>query len=165
MRALALCAALMLAAPAIADAAPKRPADALAGALQGRTAGKPADCIYLRDIRSSRIFDGIGILYETSGGTYYLNRPNSGASSLRWGTVLVTDTHSSQLCSIDIVRLYDTGSRMQTGFVGLGKFVPLRAPGAARLAISLGAAGLAAGAAPVTSLGDDRTRSLRARPA
>jgi hypothetical protein len=128
MRALVVCAALLVAAPAIADAAPKRPAEALAGALQGRTPGKPADCIYLRDIRSSRIFDGIGILYETRGGTYYLNRPDSGASSLRWGTVLVTDTHSPQLCSIDIVRLYDTGSRMQTGFVGLGKFVPYDRP-------------------------------------
>jgi hypothetical protein len=42
--------------------------------------------------------------------------------------VLVTDTHSSQLCSIDIVRLYDPMARMQTGFVGLGDFVPYSKP-------------------------------------
>ena len=130
MRALAFCAAFLLAAPAVApaDAAPRTSAADLSKALQGRTAGKPADCIYLRDIRSSRIFDGIGILYETNGGTYYLNRPDSGASSLRWDKVLVTDTHSPQLCSIDVVRLYDTGTRFQAGFVGLGKFVPYARP-------------------------------------
>ena len=128
MRAYALLAALLLAAPAAAAAAPKSPAARLATALQGRTPGPPTDCIHLRDIRSSRIIDGIGILYETSGGTYYLNKPDSGAQALRWNTILVTDTRSAQLCSIDIVRLYDTASRMQAGFVGLGKFVPYARP-------------------------------------
>lgn len=128
MRAFALLAALLLAAPAMAEAAPKSPAARLATTLQGRTPGAPTDCIYLRDIRSSRIIDGIGILYETSGGTYYLNKPDSGARSLRWDTILVTDTRSPQLCSIDVVRLYDTASRMQADFVGLGKFVPYARP-------------------------------------
>jgi hypothetical protein len=39
---------------------------------------------------------------------------------------MVNDTHSSQLCSIDVVHLYDTGLRMQTGIVFLGDFVPYR---------------------------------------
>jgi hypothetical protein len=127
-RATALLTAFLLAAPAVVAAAPKTPAARLATALQGRTPGAPADCIYLREIRSSRIIDGIGILYETSNGTYYLNKPDTGASSLRWNTILVTDTHSPQLCSIDVVRLYDSASRMQAGFVGLGKFVPYARP-------------------------------------
>jgi hypothetical protein len=133
MRALALLSALLIAMPAVADAAPKTPAAELAKALEGRTAGAPADCLYLRDIRSSRIIDGIGILYETSGGTYYLNKPDTGASSLRWNTILVTDTHTPQLCSIDTVRLYDSAARMQVGFVGLGKFVPYARPPKAAL--------------------------------
>jgi len=41
---------------------------------------------------------------------------------------MVTDTRSSQLCSIDTVRLYDNGSRMEMGWVGLGDFVPYAKP-------------------------------------
>ena len=100
----------------------------LAKALEGRIAGEPVDCIMQRNIRTSRIFDRIAILYEMNNGTYYLNRPKSGASSLSWGDVLVTDTHSNQLCSIDIVKLYDSSTRMQSGFVGLDKFVPYTKP-------------------------------------
>lgn len=104
----------------------------IARAIEGRVAGPPVDCLYLRDIRSSRIIDRTAILYETIGGTLYVNRPDSGQSSLRRDDVMVTDTHSSRLCSIDIVRLFDNGTRMQTGFVGLGPFVPYKKVRAAR---------------------------------
>ena len=100
----------------------------LARALDGRIAGRPVDCLNLRDIRSSQIIDRTAILYETNGGTLYLNRPDAGQNSLSRGDVLVTDTHSHQLCSIDVVRLYDTSSQMQTGVVFLGDFVPYRKP-------------------------------------
>ena len=107
-----------------AQAAPDRTPEAqLAKALEGRVAGKPVDCIFLQSIRSSRIIDRTAILYDT-GGTVYVNQPKSGASSLSRDNVLVTDTHSSQLCSVDIVKLYESGSRMQRGWVGLGPFVP-----------------------------------------
>ncbi|WP_156679957.1 hypothetical protein [Sphingomonas profundi] len=104
----------------------------IAKALAGRVPGEPVDCINLRDIRSSRIIDRTAILYETNGGRYYLNRPESGANFLGWDDILVTDTHSSQLCSIDIVRLVDRGSRFPSGSVGLGKFVPYTKPGKAK---------------------------------
>ncbi|MFS0735613.1 hypothetical protein ABC347_01055 [Sphingomonas sp. 1P06PA] len=100
------------------------PQERLDRALAGRVAGEPVDCLNLRDIRSSRIIDGIGILYQTTGGTYYLNRPDNGARSLRSTDVQLTDTRTSQLCSIDVVRLLDSTSRIPTGFVGLGKFIP-----------------------------------------
>lgn len=109
------------------SAANQRSEAKLAKALEGRTPGKPVDCIQLHNIQSSRIFNGTAILYDT-GSKLYLNRPTSGASSLRDSDVLVTDTHSPQLCSIDIVRLYDNTSHMQDGFVGLGKFVPYTKP-------------------------------------
>lgn len=110
-----------------AQAAPRLTSEEkLAKALEGREAGKPVDCIYQRDIRSSRIYDRTAILYELNNGTYYLNRPDAGAQSLSWGDVLVTDTHSDRLCSIDVVKLYDTHPWMQSGFVNLGKFVPYK---------------------------------------
>ena len=52
----------------------------------------------------------------------------AGASWLNDNDVLVTDTHSSQLCSIDVVRLFDNASRMPNGSVGLGKFIPYTKP-------------------------------------
>lgn len=122
---LALGVAILSTTPSLAAARPNPAAEAtLAKALEGRVAGKPVDCLYLHDIRSSRIIDGTAILYETSNRKLYVNRPDSGESFLRRDDILVTDTHSPQLCSIDIVRLYDSTARMERGSVGLGKFVP-----------------------------------------
>lgn len=106
-----------------AAAAPS-PSAELERALAGRVAGEPRDCLLLRDIRSSRVIPRTGILYETNGGKLYLNTPRSGARTLSSFDVLVTDTHSPWLCSIDVVRLVDQGSFMPRGFVGLGPFVP-----------------------------------------
>ena len=123
----ALLAGLLVIPPARADTSPTSRSEArLARALEGRVSGKPVDCLNQRDIRSSQIIDRTAILYETSGGTLYLNRPDAGQSSLRRGDVLVTDTHSHRLCSIDVVHLYDTASWMPTGVVFLGEFVPYR---------------------------------------
>lgn len=116
-----------LALPAAAAAQKDGEAE-LAKAIAGRTAGKPVACIMLRDIRSSRIIDKTAIVYEMNNGLIYVNRPRTGASTLDWSDVMVTDTHSSQLCSIDTVKLYDTGIRMQTGWVGLDDFVPYPRP-------------------------------------
>ncbi|MCE7795927.1 hypothetical protein LWE61_05050 [Sphingobium sufflavum] len=110
-----------------AQAASKTPQERLARAIEGRVAGKPVDCINLRDIQSSEIIDRKAILYRV-GRTLYVNTPDSGANFLNNGDILVTDTHSSQLCSIDIVRLVDSSSRMPSGSVGLGKFVPYTKP-------------------------------------
>jgi hypothetical protein len=96
----------------------------LAAALEGRVAGKPVDCISLRYIRSSEIIDRTAILYRTIDGRLYVNRPRSGQRSLKSSDILVTKTTSSEICSIDTVRLYDSGSRIENGFVRLGKFVP-----------------------------------------
>ena len=83
---------------------------------QGRFLGQDLD-------RAENLYERAA---KPSGGTIYVNKPEGGASSLDKFDVLVTDTHSPQLCDIDVVRLYDTAARMQTGFVNLGEFVPYR---------------------------------------
>lgn len=121
----ALVALSMVTCPVAIAARPVEQAEAqIARALNGRVAGKPTDCIFQYDIRTSRIIDRTAILYEMNNGTIYLNRPTSGASFLDSADALVTDTHTSQLCGIDIVRLYDTVSRIERGSIGLGPFVP-----------------------------------------
>jgi hypothetical protein len=103
------------------------PEQRLARAIEGRVAGDPVSCVNLRSIRSSRIIDRTAIIYD-AGGTLYVNRPRSGRESLDQWDVMVTRPFNSQLCSIDVVHLYDSTSRMQTGAVFLGDFVPYRRP-------------------------------------
>jgi hypothetical protein len=121
---------LLASLPAGAGAAAKLDPEAkLAKSLNGRLAGEPVDCVNLRDIKSSTIIDRTAILYETRGGTIYLNRPDAGRESLDDWDILVTRTHMNRLCSIDVVDLYDAGGRMWSGSVFLGQFVPYRKPG------------------------------------
>jgi hypothetical protein len=136
-----LCLALAVSAGAAsAQAAPskavsERQAKAetrLAKALEGRVAGEPVRCIRLNQLRSSQIYDRTAIVYEGLGGVLYVNRPRSGAQSLDRNDVLVTRTSTGDLCSIDIVTLWDSTSRIQSGFVGLGEFVPYKKVAQAR---------------------------------
>ena len=123
-----IAAMLLLAAAGTAASARDEPEAKLDKALAGRIAGPPVDCLQQYTIRSSRIFDRTAILYETSGGVLYVNRPRSGAAFLHGQDYMVTDTHTGQLCSVDIVRLYDNASHIQDGVVGLGAFVPYTRP-------------------------------------
>ena len=112
-----------------AQAARLTPEEEIGKAIAGRVEGTPTDCIYQHDIRSSRIVDRTAIIYEMNNGLIYLNRPESGANTMHWDDVLVTDTHGPELCRVDIIRLYNSSARMQTGFISPGKFVPYtRAP-------------------------------------
>lgn len=129
MRALAslVLGSLLLAAP-VAHAAPRLDPEAkLALELEGRVAGEPVDCVDLRRVRSTRIIDRTAIVYDT-GRTLYVNRPTGGRESLDQWDTLVTKLHDSRLCSIDVVRLYDSSARMQSGVVFLGDFVPYTTP-------------------------------------
>lgn len=123
----ALLAGVLIAVSAVPAGAATRAEKAearLAKILEGRVAGEPVDCLPLFNIRSSEIIDGTAIVYRTSGNKLYVNRPTIGARSLDRDDILVTRTSTSQLCSIDAVRLLDSTSRFYTGFVGLGEFVP-----------------------------------------
>jgi hypothetical protein len=97
----------------------------IARAVAGRVAGEPVDCVDMSRVQSTRIIDNTAIIYD-AGSILYVNRPRAGAESLdRWDTLL-TELHSSRLCSIDTVRLLDSSTRFQNGFVFLGEFVPYR---------------------------------------
>ena len=101
----------------------------LARITDGRVPGKPVDCLDLRRVSSTEVVDGTAIVYHV-GNRLYVNRPHTGADSLRRDDVLLTRNHDTRLCSIDSVRLLDQGLRFQRGFVGLGKFVPYGKPAA-----------------------------------
>jgi hypothetical protein len=121
---------LASAAAAIAPAQAKSPDPdkgerQLAQAVEGRVAGDPVDCIDLHRIRSSRIIYRTAIVYD-AGGTLYVNRPRSGASSLKDWDVMVTRPFGSRLCRVDTVQMLSPGSHMLSGLVFLGEFVPYK---------------------------------------
>ena len=99
----------------------------LARELEGWVAGEPVDCIDLNRVRSTRIIDDTAIVYD-AGRTLYVNRPRAGANSLNQWDALVTRLYSTRLCSIDTVEMLDTSSRMLSGIVFLGDFVPYTRP-------------------------------------
>ena len=118
----AMAAAAVLATPVVA--APRDTPEAqLQKMLAGRVAGKPTRCIPLSAINSSEVISGKAIVYR-AGSTLYVNEPRSGAQQLDQNDVLVTRTIGTQLCSIESVQLVDRSSRMPSGFVVLGDFVP-----------------------------------------
>ena len=95
--------------------------------LAGTAASGPeaVDCIPPHQVRSSTIIDNEAIVFD-AGATIYVNRPRAGRESLDQWDTLVTRPFGSRLCSIDTVRLLDATSRMETGTVFLGEFVPYR---------------------------------------
>jgi hypothetical protein len=94
----------------------------LAKMLEGRVAGKPVDCVSLTMTRSTTIINKTAIVYDT-GGTLYVNRP-AFPQSLDDDAVMVTKTHGSELCRMDLVELHDRSGMFWRGSVGLEQFVP-----------------------------------------
>lgn len=121
---IAAIAAALLPAGAIARPTPQEKLDKL---LAGRVAGAPVPCITLVGNDRSQIIAGIGIVYG-QGNRLWLNRPVSGAESLREDDILVTRLPTGQLCNVDIIRLLDRVGRFERGFVNLGDFVPYTRP-------------------------------------
>lgn len=95
----------------------------LAKMLEGRVAGKPVKCLPTHAMDNSTIIDGTAIVYR-SGSKLYVNRPRSGADQLDDDDILLTKLYGAQLCNVDKVDLIDRSSKMWSGFVLLGDFVP-----------------------------------------
>jgi hypothetical protein len=117
-------AALVAAAlPAVASTRAPTGEARLAQLVDGRVAGKPVSCLPLNQITSSQIVDGVGIVYRV-GARLYVNRPRTDPRGLDDDDILVVRSFGSQLCNADTVDLVDRNSRMWSGFVALGDFVP-----------------------------------------
>ena len=117
-------AAAVLAGPALQAKPRLTPEQRLDKMLAGREAGKPVSCISSWDQRDMEVLDKTAIVFR-AGSTIYVNRP-ANAADLDSDDILVTRSHTGQLCKIDIVTTVDRSGHFQTGFVNLGEFVPYR---------------------------------------
>lgn len=117
-------AALALPGAATAEDQPFAKGEAeLAKMLEGRVAGEPVRCLPNSWLDRSTVIDKTAIVYR-SGSRLYVNRPRGGADQLNDDDILVTKIYGSQLCNVDKIDLVDRTSRMWSGFVVLGDFVP-----------------------------------------
>lgn len=101
-----------------------REAAALEKALAGKVAGKPVNCISLRDVDGGRTIGENAIIYRVSQRRLYVNKPRGGCTGLRDGRSLLTQTPTDRLCSGDIARVVDLTLGYEGPACTLGEFTP-----------------------------------------
>ena len=102
----------------------------LAEALQGRVqAGPPQSCVSSRMLGGNESVGEGAIIFRTSGrDLLYVNRPPGGCPEIRPGRAIRVRTTSTQLCTGDIVEVFDPVQNFSFGGCGLGEFTPYRRP-------------------------------------
>lgn len=91
-------------------------------------AGEAKDCISISLIRSSHVIDDRTIDFKTAGGKVYRNTLPHSCPSLGFEQRFSYRTSTSQLCSVDTIRVLQSfGGGVQEGAgCGLGKFQPMQ---------------------------------------
>ena len=89
-----------------------------------RMIGEPKSCIMRSSIRSTDVVDDQTIDFRMNNGDIYRNRLPQKCNGLGFEEAFSYETSTSQLCSVDIIRVLDqTGGRLDTrGACGLGQF-------------------------------------------
>lgn len=99
----------------------------LSQVLAGRTALPPLSCISRTRLGGNRGYGEEAILFGyPNDRTVYVNQPPGGCPKLTRFRALRTSSPSLQLCSGDIVTVFDPSSGIEYGGCGLGEFTPYR---------------------------------------
>lgn len=103
---------------------------ALAGNKKGDTlspSGKAVNCVQLHQIRNTRVRDSRTIDFHMIGGKVYRNTLPYSCPGLGFEEKFMYKTSLSQLCSVDIITVLNSGGRgLDRGAsCGLGKFQPM----------------------------------------
>ena len=113
---------------AAGEPAPVTAADeaAMSEALAGLTPGEPVSCVRRQDVRNSRAAGGNAILFDGPGNTVYVNRTTSSCPTIRPWHALRQRTISPNMCSGELVRVFDPQTGVEYGGCSLGEFTPYR---------------------------------------
>ena len=98
----------------------------LAEALEGRVAGEPESCVRSQDLEGNRGIDHDTILFEGRGNVVYVNHTRSSCPELTPRRALRLRTTSTQICSGELVRVFDPDTGIEYGGCSLGDFIPYR---------------------------------------
>ena len=93
----------------------------LAVALQGRTAGKPVDCISSQGLNGPQII-GTTLLYSDVGRIWRTDL--AACPGLNSDSLLIVEQHGSQLCERDHFRVHQRGSSISGATCWMGRFTP-----------------------------------------
>ncbi len=98
--------------------------DKLAKALEKyEKTGKVNHCVQLTRVSSTRVIDDYNILFKMKGRKAYLNSLPRRCSRLGFERAFSYVVHTNQLCSSDIITVFDSTSNIQGPSCGLGKFI------------------------------------------
>ncbi|MGL5838874.1 MAG: hypothetical protein ACRCY3_10280 [Sphingorhabdus sp.] len=91
-------------------------------------AGEVRDCIQISSIRSTNVIDNNTIDFKTTGGKVYRNTLPYSCPSLGFEQRFSYRTSTSQLCSVDTIRVLQSfgGGIREGAGCGLGKFQPMQ---------------------------------------
>ncbi|MCZ8371029.1 MAG: hypothetical protein O9293_13905 [Porphyrobacter sp.] len=95
----------------------------LAKLLEGRTGGKPTDCINARPSQKMQTIDGVAYVYG-SGNTIYVQRTRDPEQISDTNTLVSNRRTVTQLCRLDVTRTVDRFTGQFTGAVFFEDFVP-----------------------------------------
>lgn len=109
----------------LATAKEKAPRESKAPAATA--VGEPVNCIWLNNIRSTKVHDDHTIDFEMNGRKIYRNTLPHSCPGLGFEEAFSYKTSISQLCNVDIITvLRPTGGQLDSGAsCGLGKFQPI----------------------------------------
>lgn len=99
----------------------------LAKALEGRVAGKPAECISDSATGSRQVIDRRTILYTEGRRVWRNDLPEECPRLSPFGTMVV-EVRGSQLCRNDLFRVFEPGTTVPGAYCRLGKFTPYTRP-------------------------------------
>ncbi|WP_339861173.1 DUF6491 family protein [Paremcibacter congregatus] len=98
--------------------------DKVAKALEKYTkTGKVENCVSLNRIDSTQVIDDSHILFKMKGKQAYLNKLPHRCARLGFEKSFSYKVHTSQLCKIDIITVFDSTGGIQGPSCGLGKFI------------------------------------------
>ena len=90
-------------------------------------AGDPVNCIQTRQIRSTVVQDDQTIDFRMTNGQVFRNTLPNRCPGLASADAFSYRTSQAQLCSVDVIRVLNTGGGPRFGATcGLGQFVPVK---------------------------------------
>ncbi len=88
-------------------------------------AGPPVNCVFVHDIRETRVRDDSTIDFYMSGGKVYRNRLPNSCPELGFEERFGYETSIDELCNVDIIHVLHSSPPMRGASCGLGQFQPI----------------------------------------
>ncbi len=99
----------------------------LAQVLEGRRAERPRSCVSSRELGGNEGFGENVILFRgQTNSVVFVNRPTAGCPEIGPGRAIRVRTPSAQICSGEIIDVFDPVAGFDFGSCALGEFTPYR---------------------------------------